>query len=446
MRRSMMLAVVCGVLILACVGGSALFFVERPTIVRVAIPSDDHGDNSLLSAASKVVRHGHHPIRFKVVGVADAKAASASLDNGNVDMAVVRTDDVMPAQGQTVVILHRDAALLVAPGGSALKDISDLRGHTVGLLEGHGNNRPLLDTALGQYDVTAEDVKSVPVTPDHLAEAFKSKQIDAALVVGIISGSVVQETVKVASQAGEGPPVFLAVPDADAIAQRSPAYDSFEVVKGAFRGSPPQPAEEFNTLSVTHRLVASSVLGQSLVADVTRFFLSERSALVALDPIARRIEAPSTDKGTPLPAHPGTAAYIDDEEETFLDQYGDYIYMSAMFLGVLASGATAVLSRINAQGARAVEQLTGRLLEIMKLVRLAPSLPMVSALENETDEIVAKALHEDNSRGLDERCIGALGLALHQVREAIRDRRSMLDPTPQSEVVTPKPKHVVMVD
>ena len=446
MRRSMILALVCGALAVICLGSAALFFVERPTIIRVAIPSENRSDFDLLSAAGKVVRHGHHPIRFKIVSVPDPKAASTQLDSGEVDMAVVRTDGPMPAQGQTVVILHRDTAVLLAPGGSTVTEVGGLGGHTIGLVENASANQALLDTILAQYEVDRDSVKTVPLAIEAVADAVRTKQVDAVLVVGILSGSKVQDTVKAVAKAAGEPPVFLPISDAAAIAQRSPAFDTFEVVKGAFHGAPSRPADEFDTLSVTHRLVASTALSDSVVADVTRFFLSERNALVAVDPIARRIEAPSTDKGSALPAHPGTAAYIDDEEETFLDRYSDFIYLGAMFFGVLASGATAMFSRLNAQGARAVERLTGRLIEILKLVRFAPSADLVNALEAETDEIVAAALDQNASSSLDERRLGALGLALHQVREAIRDRRSALGGAGESVPALYEPSHLLAGD
>lgn len=432
MRQPMMLAVVCGALAIVCLAAGALFFAERPTVLTVAVPAQHRGDYDLIAAAERVVRHGHHPIRFKVVSVVDSAAAAAKIDDGSFDMAVVRTDEAMPAQGQTVVILHRDAAVLVAAGPSELKEVSDLPGHTVGILGEYGANRALLDTVLAQSDVPSDAVKSLPLTPSTVATSLKDKTIDAVLVVGIVASSAVQDTVKTVAQAGEGSPAFIPVSEAAAIAQRSPAYDSLEIVKGAFRGAPPRPADDYDTVSVTHRLVARSTLSQTVVADVTRFFLQERSALVAVDTLARSMEEPSTDKGTALPAHPGTAAYIDDEEESFLDQYSDFIYLGAMFFGVIASGGTAMFSRLNAQGARAVERLTARLIEILKLARFAPSIDMVNGLEAETDEIVAAALEESTARSLDERRLGALGLALHQVREAIRDRRSMLGVEPHA--------------
>ena len=64
----------------------------------------------------------------------------------------------------------------------------------------------------------------------------------------------------------------------------------------------------------------------------------------AMTPLANRMEEPSTDKAAPFPAHPGAVAYLDGEEETFLDKYSDFIYIGAMLLSVLASAAAALAS------------------------------------------------------------------------------------------------------
>ncbi len=52
--------------------------------------------------------------------VESAAAAAAAVDDGQADLAVIRTDVAIPSHAQTVIILHRDVALLAAPGGSAI--------------------------------------------------------------------------------------------------------------------------------------------------------------------------------------------------------------------------------------------------------------------------------------------------------------------------------------
>jgi TRAP transporter TAXI family solute receptor len=415
-----------GVLAIALLIFSGVFYYERPTVLKIAVSGTDAEDYDLMSAAVKVLKRGRHPVRLKLVPTDGVAAASAALDKETVDLAVVRADVAMPANGETVLLLHKDAAVLLAPAGGAVETISDLAGKTIGILSQRLGDRHLLDTALAQYDIMPDSVKVVPLGLGAITEALQAKSVDAVFAVGKIAEGPVALAVKAVAKVGDAPPVFLPIAEADAIAQRIPAYNSFEVVRGAFGGTPPRPAEEFDTLGVTYRMVANSDLSEDVVANLTRFFLSERVALAQIAPDARSIEAPSTDKGAAFPVHPGTAAYIDDDEETFFDRYSDVIYIGAMVLGVLASGATALMGRFGSQGGVKAEDLVAQLLQIFKQVRAAPTVAMLDRLEDEVDDIVTSALDEANLRSLDERRMPSLNMAVEQVRAAIRDRRDSL--------------------
>ena len=427
MRRSLMVASVgFGVLALAIGATYLTVYFERVAVLRVAVSSTDAEDFDLMGAAGRLLKRGHHKVHLKVVGTDGAAAASAALDAGAADLAVVRSDVAVPSNGETVVLLHKDVGLLVAPGGSAIGKIGDLGGKSVGIVsEGLGDDR-LLGAALAQYDLAPDSVKTIPLKIEDIGSALKAKTVDAVLAVGLASSGVVPAMVKAVAAAGDGPPVFLPVAEAAAIAERAPGYESIEVVRGAFGGSPPKPADEFDTLGVTYRLVANADLDQGAVAALTRFLLSERVALAQIAPAARRMEAPSTDRGGAIPVHPGSAAYIDDEEETFLDRYSDFIYIGAMVLGVMASGATAIFSRFSAVGAASVEELVARLLVIFKAVRATQLLDSLDQYEDEVDGIVASALDAGGLRSLDERRVAMLNMAVDQVRAAIRDRRDSL--------------------
>ena len=425
MRRPLMMLAVGGLAsALLVIGGGTLWY-ERPTRLSVAVSSADPDDLALMVAALTQLKHSRRTIRLHIVQVENSVAAAAAVDADAADLAVVRTDLAMPNNGKTVIILHRDAAILVAPSSGNIHDIDDLAGRKVGIVNSGPANQRLLETALAQYDIRPEAVEVVSLQPPEVAEAIRGKRVDAVLAVDVVSSPLMHEMVRAVAAAGGGPPVFVPVAEADAIAQRSPAYDSLEIVRGAFGGSPPRPADEFDTISVTHRLVADKSVAEGAISELTRFFLSERLALASAAPLARHIEAPSTDKGSALPVHDGTAAYIDDEEETFFDKYSDFIYIGAMLLGVLASAATAVMSRMNSHKAALLDSAVRRLIEMLGLARGAPNASALDALQAEADECLAAALNSAAAASDDGR-LKAFGLALDQVRAAIRDRRRAL--------------------
>lgn len=427
MRRPHLIAAMAlGAVSVVLIVVSLSYYIERPTVLRVAVASGEREDVELVNAMGKLAKHERKGLRIRPVPTDSLAEAGRAMERDEADLAIVRPDVVMPDKGGTVVLLHKSIALLVAPGGGTVETVADLGGKRIGLVGAGAGDDTMFETALAQYDLAPSAVTTSALKPEDVGEAVKAKAVDAIFVVGQVSSKAMQTAVRAVAKAGEGPPVILPISEAAAIAERQPAYESVEVVKGAFGGSPPRPSDDIDTLGVTTRLVASADLSDQTVAALTRFLLSERVALAALAPAARWMTAPATDKGAVLPVHPGTAAYIDDEEETFLDQYSDFIYIGAMVLGVFASGLTAVVGRFGATASVPVEAFIGRLLAILKQARAAPRASILEGCEAEVDAILAEALDRGSLKGLDEHKAAALGMAVDQVRAAIQQRRDVL--------------------
>ncbi|HEX4765375.1 MAG TPA: TAXI family TRAP transporter solute-binding subunit [Lichenihabitans sp.] len=425
MPRTLMILAAGGLAAALLILGAGAVMFERPTELRVAVSAQDRDDYALMLAAANGLAKERKPIRLRLVSTDDAAASSKAVESGKADLAVVRTDLALPSNAETVVILHRDVAVLVAPASAGLDDITDLPGHTIGVVRDGPANTGLIETLLAQYEIPPDRVTIVSLPLAEVGDAIETKRVDVVMAVGVASAPLLHNMVKAVMAAGGGAPKFLAVDEADAIAQRLRIYDKTNIVKGAFGGSPPRPDDDFDTISVTHRLVANEAVAQDAIADLTKFFLLRRGVLAATVPIARSIEAPSTDKGSALPVHAGAAVYIDDKEQTFLDKYSDVIYMGAMLLGVLASGATAVFSRINARRTATIGASVGRLMEMLVTVRSASSLRMLDDLQAEADAVLASVLGGGAADGDDGR-LQAFGLALDQLRAAIEDRRESL--------------------
>src|SRR5690606_36391629 len=88
------------------------------------------------------------------------------------------------------------------------------------------------------------------------------------------------------------------------------------------------------------------------VGNLTKDILDLRLTIAAELPAIQALETPSTDKDAPLPVHSGAAAYIDGEQESFFDRYGDWFYIGAMVLSALGTGGAAILGRESANRRR----------------------------------------------------------------------------------------------
>lgn len=426
MRRNLLLALAAT---LAIVAASLMIYTwgSAPTTLRVAVGPLASEDTRLLTAISQQLNQDRASVRLKLVLTEGAAASAESLNQGKADLAVVRTDVAMPMKGQTVLVLHRDAAVLTAVEASGLSKLSEIKGRTIGLFRGPDSNRKLLESILDHYEIPRDGVTVVPLrSAAEAEEALREQRIDAIFAVGTPTGRVLTEAVAATARAAATAPVFIPIGEADALSQRSPAFSSYEVVRGSFGGTPSRPAEPFTTLGVSHRLVAHARLDDGVIAELTRLLFQMRPAISGSVPLANRIEAPDTAKGSSLPVHPGAASYYDGEVQSFFDRWGDWFYLGIMVVSIFGSLAAAVASKSANRNRLRQMALLNRLLDIIHEARISHHEPELDRLEAETDDILGQALSKAGQGDIDQAGMVAFFLGVDQVRRAILERRRWL--------------------
>lgn len=434
--RPFVLLSVAGALAVAAAAGLVAYFYERPNILRVAVVQGSE-DQEVIAAAAEDFAHEHETIRFKVIPVDDLAAAASAMEQGQADLAVVRSDVQTPVNGQTVLIMHKNAAIFIVPSKTNIHSIGDLKGHKLGIVRDPAitgaPNFNLLETALAQYDLPLSALETVSLPVNDIEQALTSKSIDAVFAFGAPGSPRLNSAVAAVAHTGNGKPGFIAIPDAEGIVQRASNYESMEIPRGLFPGSPPLPEESFDTLGASTRLLARRGLADSVVGDLTRIFLADRPRLAMRIPKAARIVAPSTDKSAAIPMHPGAAAYIDDKSESFFEKYSDAFYIGAMILSVMGSALAALASRISQLQRDGGSEAIRRLIAILGEARAAGSAGKLDALSGETDALLSDTLISKRENGPE---ISALTLAVDQVRQAIGERREALIALPKTSFET----------
>ena len=429
MRRILLLfiALGTGLVALTTIG---LYFYERPTFLKVAVPRGGEAQK-LLAALNQEFIRTHADLRFHIVPTNDLRAAAKSMEDGAVDLAVVRSDLAMPTNAATALILSHQLAVIAAPHGESYSNFSDLKGKRVAIVASELSadaNQKLLDTIEAQYSMPPGALDRKLVDLAHFPELIHSGTVDAVLAFGAFDSPQMAEIIQILTHAVAPPeaPVFIPIHESNAIAKRFPGLEATEILRGAFGGSPSRPEENIETIGATIRLVASNDLANSTAGDVTSLILANRAAAATTAPMADHIEAPETDKGGVLPTHPGAAAFLDGEEETFFEKYSDIIYIGAMVGSVLISGVAALASRMTVRGYARFDELMEQALTILKAGREATDAQELNRLELEIDEILTQSLAAAHMPKLDGHQLAALTLAVQQARLAIADRRAEL--------------------
>jgi TRAP-type uncharacterized transport system substrate-binding protein len=411
--------------------GAGLFayrYYTRPVTLTVAVGSIDGEAAKAMSAIASELLSTNAPVRLNVIDSGTALEAANAFSAGKVDLAVVRGDVGDLSQAKAVVVVSHVVVLIIAPPGSSIDSIDNLKGHTVGVVGGDANAK-IVDVLTKEYVLASAKVAFKNLALTDVRQAIQSKQVSALLVaiplaekyLSLVRGFFQLDHKKV--------PVLIPIESAGAIAEAERAFESFDVPKGTLRGSPPVPDDDLTTLRVSLYLVAHKKLGTDLVTSLTQAIMSARRTLMREQPLFAQITAPSTDQDAYLPLHPGAAAVYNSTTQSFMDEYGNWIYLTPMLLG----GAVTVLAaawRFIGIGNRATHGPLDSLYALARRIRHVDTEAELSDIEEEIDAII-KAERAKSAEG-DESAVDAvtLNVAAHRLESLIHDRRALLAKRP----------------
>ncbi len=424
--RSLRIALVVGLVLM--LGGAALLAYRwylRPTTLTVAVGSLDGEANKLVSAIAGKLTESKTTVRLHLVQTTGPLESAAAFASGKVDLAVVRGDVGDLSQAQAVIVLAHAAVLIVAPPGASISDVTELKRTTLGVI-GFDTNQKLIKVLSDEYDLARAGVTFKSLLPSDARRALETKEVRAILLVIPLTEkylSLLRGALPHTSRTG---PVMIAIESAGAIAEKERAYESFDVPKGTLRGSPPIPPDDLTTLRTSFYLVAQKKLGNDLIGDLTQSIMTARHDLLAELPGLAQIVTPDTDADAYIPVHPGAAAFYEGTRESFLDQWGNAIFLAPMIAGGLASVLAAAWKFLRQAETPSRQEALDMLYALGPRIRAAEHVPELEEIEREIDQVLRTQRSEPVGDDKSERAVTAVNVAAHRLESLIHDRRAHL--------------------
>jgi TRAP-type uncharacterized transport system substrate-binding protein len=426
-RMPFWLRVVSLVGIVILVTGAGLFayrYYTRPVTLTLAVGSLDGEAAKAMSTIAGQLVSIQASVRLKIIDTGTALEAAREFAAGKVDLAAVRGDIGDLSQARAVVVLSHVVALIIAPPGSSIDSIDKLRGRRVGVIGGETNTK-VVDVLSKQYGLDRTKVFKDVALPD-ARKAVQSKEVSALLFVIPLAQKYLSLVRGIYQQGPKALPVLIPIDSAEAISEVEHAYESFDVPKGTLHGAPPVPDDDLTTLRTSLYLVAKKELSSDLIANLTQTLMKVRRDLLAEDPIFAQITAPSTEPDAYLPLHPGAAAFYNSTQQSFMDEYGNYIYLGPMILGGIASVLAAAWKFLGIGQPETIEGPLDTLYALSRRIRSVGTEAELSEIEEEIDNIL-NAQRTRAERG-DENAVdaGTLNVVAHRLENLIHDRREIL--------------------
>ncbi len=303
--------------------------------------------------------------------------------------------------------------------------ITDLAGKRVGIVIGNEASADTLNAVLAHYGVPSEKVQELPIDPKDLPDAVKNNKVDVIFVAGSATGKAISDAVAAATRNNTAPS-FIEIDQGDGIAKRNPAFDSADIDAGTFGGNPPSPGDDLKGLSFAEHLVARKNFSHSTIADLSKLIYTSRLSIGSQLPGEVKIEAPSTDKDADVVVHPGTLDYLNDDQKSFFDRYGDDIFYGMLIFPVFGSAIAGVASFLISSSRTRRLRLLQRVLDLVRKVHTAQTLEAIEHLQVEADNLVIAIVHAAEHEEFDEKVRMSFSFALDQLRFAIAARRTAI--------------------
>ncbi len=450
--------------------GAALYVELQPTTLRIAVGPANGEDAHLVQAIAQQLTRDRAAIRLRPVLKDNTNDSATALDADQADLAVIRRDRAYPKHGLAIAVLRENVVVMIVPAAGSLatgaasakrtktakpkkiEKVEQIAGRTVGVIGRGGANTDLLNLVLKQYEIPPDKVKIVSLDPDDVKAALRNTPVDVIFGAGPVTSHFFADAIAAASK-GEDQPKFLEIGAAAAIAKRLPVYEASEIKKGVFGGHSPLPEDDVDTISFSHYIVARKALSDGLAGDVTKLLFGVRQSLASEYPAIAQMTKPDTDKDAAVLAHPGAAAFIDDDQKTFFDKYSDFIYLGIMVFSGFGSGAAWLASYSRADDRIRKLRALDMLLDIAGTARLAETHEQLDKLRRDVDDLLRRTMHQVERKDLDESAMVAFSIALNQAQGAISERRAILTalgvvpaPAPPADEQEVVPLHIAAAE
>lgn len=414
-----------GLAVCAALAALGYWWFASPTKLSVAVGPRDGPEAQVVRAYAEALAERKRDIRLRVEPVDDVRQSAEALLRGRVDLAVVRPDVLLPPNSATVAILREEALILLAPAAAKIADVAALEKKKLGVVSRHDGDLPAIGMILSHYDLASPNLTLVPLDADEVAEALASKRIDAVAFLADPASREAGAIARAVAAAANGKAAVIPIEEAEVLASRNPTLTAATIPVGSLGGRPKLPGEEIKTVAVSYRLMAATEADRVTVSKVAQYLFQMRSRIAQGAPAVHLIKAPETETSTSaaLPNHQGAVDYFNREQQTFMDRYGDLLWLALFASGGIGSGLAWVAQLFVRKRRELVDQILDRVLCILTEARGAKTTAELDDLALEIDGLVTHAVRHARRRTTGTKTMSALIVAIDSARIAIADRR-----------------------
>ena len=363
--------------------------VNKTHHVRIAASKPGSETYLLIKAAADVVANQYDNMTFELVPSLGSSQNLRLLKANQVQLAAVQADSELINRARLVAKLFPDLFQLVVRKDSNIRSIADLYGKSLALPSTSSGQYKSFWFLMKHYQFSEGDFDYKSMSSSAAEFALIQGTVDAVFRVRPPGSKSIQSLVdKVAVR-------IIEIDQADAMSLKLPSIESGVIPKGAYRGTPPLPQNDIDSVSVQRLLVARDDLDDEVVNAFTRVLFEQRKELLKSSILSNFVHAPDRSKGTSMPIHQGALQYYDRDEPNFLQEQAEPMAFIITILAVIFSGFMQLAGRKQKSLLLVYNE------ELSKVLKSAEHLKDKDQLQTMADHLndIFKKISKDRAKG-----------------------------------------------
>jgi TRAP transporter TAXI family solute receptor len=365
-----------------------LLWLTSGTLTRVVVAAGPAGSETfaLSGAIAEALNAANPAIRLDVYETGGTAENLRLLQGGQVDVATVQADTLIPDGIAGIARLYHEAYHLIVAENGAIYGFQDLPGHRVAIPPATSGQSASFWFIADHYGVDPEKFVALPMEEAAADFAMIHGQVDAVFRVRAPGNDGIRELVEDHSVR------LVPVVQAEALSLKQPAISPGVIPIGSYRGAPPLPVRDLETAVLDRLLVVREDLPVDTVYAITRDLFELRSDLVSRNQLAGFIRHLGDDEDSVVPAHPGARRYFDREKPGLLQANARLASAGLYVLVILSSALFALRSHWLRLRRIRMGDFNHRLMEIAHEVRVEDRHGALLENKNKLIDILAEVV------------------------------------------------------
>ncbi len=406
---------------------------DRISIAAGPAESETFG---LLTAVADVLNEMDNNLRVEVFETGGTRENMELLETGQIDIATVQADSLIPEEAMGIARLYPDAYHLVVNDAAGIEHFSQLRGKRVAIPPEASSQNASFWFLAEHYRLKPEDLSALPMSAEAANFAMLLGQVDAVFRVRAPGNPRIRELI------GEHSMEIVPINQSKALALKQPALSPGFIPRGSYRGYPPLPAEDLPTAVLNRLLVASHDLPEVVVYNFTRELFEARSDIMSRYALGGFITSLEEDASSAVPAHPGARRYYDREKPGLFAQNARLASLLLYAAVLLSSAGIALRSRWLKTRRLRMGDVNRRLMQIAEQARDNSDRAQLVQHKNHLMDILEEVVSDLDQEKVSQEEFEHFSFTWQAVDALVRDQIMMLNMPSPAQGYEQQPREV----